>query len=254
MVVVRSENSRHAGLGNGGRFGVHRSVDVETQHLASLMAEVSRGRMLAMLMDGRARTAKELAFSAAVTAQTASSHLAKLVGGGVLVVEAQGRHRYFRIARTEVAEAVEALMTAAGRAPGVAAAGAPPKLPPIKLARFCYDHLAGWLGVELLASMVQQRALASHGRDFAVTRRGETLLGEAGVDVEKARGARRRLACACLDWSERRPHLGGALGNEIALTFLAGKWIRRREESRAVVVTEKGRREIAARFGVHVPV
>lgn len=248
------ESRAQRGLGNRRRFGVHRTMDVDTRALAGLVAEASRGRMLACLMDGRARTAKELAFAAEVTAPTASSHLAKLVKGEVLAVEVQGRHRYFRIARREIAGALEALMAAAGVAPGSGGAMTEPaKLPPIKLARFCYDHLAGWVGVELLSGLQRQRVLTAQGKDFAITRRGESWLEERGVEVEQVRGERRRLACACLDWSERRPHLGGALGKAIAERWLAEKWIRRREDSRAISVTEKGRREIPAKFGVALP-
>ncbi len=227
-------------------------MDYETQQVATLMGEPSRGRILACLMDGRARTAKELAFSAGVTAQTASSHLAKLVAGSVLAVEAQGRHRYFRIARVEIAAAIEALMSAAGRASGDGADGAPAeeKLPPIKMARMCYDHLAGRLGVELLASMLSRRWLKSVDKEFEVTRGGEKKFAALGIDVVAAGRERRRFACQCLDWSERLPHLGGALGKGLAGKFLAEKWVRRREDSRALSVTEKGRRELASRFGV----
>ncbi len=253
--VLHRERKRPvaSGLGNRGHFGLHRSVDVETQLIAGLMADPSRGRMLASLMDGRARTAKELAFAAGVTAQTVSFHAAKLVGGDVLAVEAQGRHRYFRIARPEVADALEALMTAAGRKPPARAEDAAEEnLPPIKAARFCYDHLAGRLGVELLAGLVRAKVLVVRGKDFEVSRRGETKLAEAGIDLARARAARRRFACPCLDWSERRPHLGGALGQAVAERALAAKWIRRREDSRAVTVTERGRREMAARFGIEL--
>lgn len=228
-------------------------MDVETQVVARLVAEPSRGRMLTSLMDGRARTAKELAFAAGVTAPTASFHVAKLVEGEVLAVEAQGRHRYFRIARPEIAQALEALMTAAGQRPtnGTMAGGDEP-LPPIQRARMCYDHLAGRLGVDLLAALVRRRWLTERGRDFELTRRGREGLAEMGVDVCGAEEARRRFACACLDWSERRPHLGGALGAALVERMLAAKWLRRIEDSRVVAVTEKGRGQIAARFGVTV--
>ncbi len=225
---------------------------LETHAIAALMGDPSRGRILACLMDGRAKTAKELAFVAGVTPQTTSSHLAKLVGGSVLAVEVQGRHRYFRIARQEVADVVEALMTATGR-PRTAEDASEVDLPPIKFARLCYDHLAGRVGVELLAALVRRRVLILRDRDYELTRAGEKWATSLGIDVANARGVRRRFACPCLDWSERRPHLGGALGRALAENFITAKWLRRGAESRVLTLTEKGRRELKARLGMELP-
>jgi DNA-binding transcriptional ArsR family regulator len=225
-------------------------VDVETHRMAALLGDASRSRMLACLMDGRAKTAKELAYAARITPATASSHLAKLVGGAVLAVEVQGRHRYFRIAREEVADLVEALMTATGREPLASAAGERGPLPPIKFARMCYDHLAGRVGVEVMKALLRRRWLVTKGRDLVLTRLGEEFVSSLGIEVERVRTRRRRFACTCLDWSERTPHLGGALGQELAERFIADRWLRRAAESRVLILTEKGRRGLAERLGV----
>lgn len=210
--------------------------------IAGLFADPARARILRTLIDGTLRPAGELAFAANISAQSASAHLAKLVDGGLLELQAQGRHRYFRIANSEVADAVESLGSLgevlrprAPRAPAL------PKAAPAEFlrARTCYDHLAGVAGVELLAEMRERGWLRPGPKGkpaFALTAAGERALAQRGVEVDAARASRRRFATACLDWTERRPHLGGALGARV-LDALCGKtYVRRRARGRDVQI------------------
>jgi len=224
-----------------------------TPTVAALMGDATRSRMLECLMDGRARTAKELAYSSSVSPQTASFHLAKLVRASLLQIQSQGRHRYYQLAHADVARTIEAMMSLAGRPFRSSSAEPVTELPPIKLARFCYDHIAGRLGVDLLTALVRRRCLSSSGNDFEVTRSGEKFLSTIGVDVAAARHPRRRFACSCLDWSERTPHLAGSLGSALADQLMAAKWIRRVRESRVVVITDEGRKALASQLDLTIP-
>src|SRR6266852_6171261 len=192
--------------------------------VAALVGDPARARMLTALMDGRARTAKELAYGVGVTPQTASSHLAKLLRARLLAMERQSRHRYFRLAAPSVGHAVEALMAVSPPRPRGAASAGP--LDGLRLARTCYDHLAGRLGVSVTDAMVRRQLLKPSGRDFLLTASGARFLGRLGVDVETARKERRAFARQCLDWSERRAHLAGALGAAVARRCLDLRWAR----------------------------
>jgi len=211
--------------------------------IAGLLADPARARILRTLIDGTLRPAGELAFAANISAQSASAHLAKLVEGGLLELQAQGRHRYFRIANTEVADAVESLGSLgellgprAPRAPAL-----PTATPPQFLrARTCYDHLAGDTAVQVCAAMLKARWLVAEGRDFRLTRPGEEQLAALGVDIETARESRRAFGRACVDLTQRRPHIGGALGAALLEMYLAQGWILRMRRSRAVGITPKG--------------
>ncbi|HEV8110738.1 MAG TPA: helix-turn-helix transcriptional regulator [Burkholderiales bacterium] len=211
--------------------------------IAGLFADPSRARILRTLIDGTLRPAGELAFAANISAQSASAHLAKLVDGGLLELQAQGRHRYFRIANPEVADAVESLgslgETLRPRAPRPPAL--PRAAPPQFLrARTCYDHLAGETAVQVCAAMLKARWLLPQGRDFGLTPLGEERLGALGLDVEAAHASRRAFARACVDLTQRRPHIGGALGEALLEMYLARGWILRMRRSRAVSITPKG--------------
>jgi DNA-binding transcriptional ArsR family regulator len=199
------------------------------------------------LSDGRALPACELASRAGVTAATISYHLDRLIGGGLVAAERQGRHCYYRLANPAVVGLLEALATVAppARARTFREGQAGKAL---RFARTCYDHLAGRLGVQVTESLVAQRFVVPEGRDFALAPAGETMLGGLGVDVETARGARRAFARACLDWSERRHHLAGALGAALLTRLFDLQWIRRTSSSRAVLLTDTGRRELRQRF------
>jgi len=211
--------------------------------IARLLADPARARILRSLADGTTRPAGELAYAAGVSAQSASGHLARLAEGGLILAEAQGRHRYFRIASAGVSAAVEELASL-GRA-GRPRAPRPPLPSPSVPAQFlnartCYGHLAGKIAVEALAGMLKARWLAADGRDYTVTRLGEARLAGLGIDVAAARRGRRVFARSCVDLTQRRPHLGGALGDALLDACVARGWIRRDRPSRVVRITRTG--------------
>lgn len=216
--------------------------------VAALVGDPTRARMLTALMDGRSRTAKELAYGAGITPQTASSHLAKLLRAHLIGMERQSRHRYFRLAAPSVGHAVEALMAVSPTRARVTPAEGP--LDALRLARTCYDHLAGRLGVMVTEAMVRRRFLKPTGRDFLLTAPGERFLGRLGVDVRKSRAERRAFARQCLDWSERRVHLAGSLGAAVARRCLDLRWVRRVGDERTLALTPQGRRGLRTWFGV----
>ena len=220
--------------------------------IAHLLADPARATMLWTLIDGTMRPAGELAYAANISAQSASAHLAKLVEGGFLASEAQGRHRYFRIASPEVADAMEsfASLSAAVR-PRSPRSVLPSRSVPVQFlhARTCYDHLAGETAVKVLEAMLKARWLAADGRDFAVTRVGERKLAALEIDLASARGSRRVFARACVDLTQRRPHLGGALGAALLDLYLAKHWIQRARRSRVVSITPKGQEAFRRLFG-----
>ena len=220
--------------------------------IAHLLADPARARILWALIDGTTRPAGELAYAADISAQSASGHLAKLVDGGLLRSEAQGRHRYFRIASAEVAGVIEGMasLNAATR-PRV------PRRPPLPRsepalflhARTCYGHLAGEMAVKLLEAMLKARWLAAEGQDFAVTALGETRLAALHVDIAAARQSRRVFARACVDLTQRRPHLGGALGDALLQAYVSRGWILRQRRSRVVSISPAGRENFRLLFG-----
>ncbi len=207
--------------------------------VASLVGDASRAAMLSALLDGRALTAGELARIALIAPQTASSHLARLVDAGLLALDCQGRHRYFRIANADVAHAIEALSAITRCQPSEAAT--PARLTEIQCARTCYDHLAGRLGVGLADALLARGILSRCNREFVVTAPGERWLRQFGVDVERVRQAKRKFATTCLDWTERRHHVGGALGAALAARCFEQGWVARIDGSRALRITVAGR-------------
>jgi DNA-binding transcriptional ArsR family regulator len=211
--------------------------------VAGLLADPARAQILLTLIDGSTRPAGELAFAANISAQSASAHLAKLVEGGLLALQPRGRHRYFRISGPEVASTVESLSSLSMVLPPRRPRGpAIPKSAPVQFlhARTCYDHLAGAVAVQACAAMVKARWLRSEGLDFGLTRLGDERLGALGVDLSAARSSRRGFARSCVDLTQRRPHIGGALGAALLDMYLARGWILRMRGSRAVSITPKG--------------
>ena len=238
------------------RFVYNESVDVESNDapiagVAAAIAEPARARMLCRLLDGHARTGTELSIVAGVSASTASAHLAKLVKHGLVKVAAQGRHRYYALANAHVATALEALTVVAGVSQAPFVPSTPDRL---RAARTCYDHMAGAVAVSLHDRMFAKRWLvnapARGDGAYEITAVGGAALAELGLDVDAARAARRRFACGCMDWSERRPHLAGALGAALLELSLRRRWIECDLDSRALNVTRKGRRALRERFGI----
>ena len=207
--------------------------------VAGLVGDPARAEMLSALMAGEALTATELAAAAGVTKQTASAHLAKLLEARLLAVTAQGRHRYFRLADDDVAELLESLMGVAFRS-GALRVRASPREPALRRARVCYDHLAGEQGVQVLDALLEKRVLRRHGDGLEVTRAGADFLHALGIDLDALAAKRRPLCRTCLDWSVRRPHLGGALGAELLRRIFALGWARRTKDSRVVTFTPSG--------------
>ncbi|GII65493.1 transcriptional regulator [Sphaerisporangium krabiense] len=221
-------------------------AEADIASVAALIAEPSRAAVLTALLDGRALAAGELARLAGVSPATASAHLARLLDGGLLSVAGQGRHRYYRLAGPEVAEILEVLARVSPRLP-VRSLRQSRRARLLGEARTCYDHLAGRAGVGLLAAMLAAGHLT--GADaFEVTPAGEEALAGLGADLTAARRSRRRFAAACLDWTERRPHLAGALGAEITRALLERDWYRREPAGRALRLTELGEKGLAAMF------
>jgi DNA-binding transcriptional ArsR family regulator len=216
--------------------------------VAGLLADPARAQILLTLLDGSMRPAGELAFAANISAQSASAHLAKLCEGGLLALEPQGRHRYFRISNPEVASAVEsftslsmALPPRKPRSPAI------PKAAPVQFlhARTCYDHLAGEVAVQVCTAMLKARWLKTEGREIELTRLGHERLAALEVDLSAARDARRSFARTCVDLTQRRSHIGGALGASLLEMYLARGWVLRMRGSRAVSITPKGSQAFA---------
>ena len=212
--------------------------------IGSLLGEPARAAMLAALMDGRALSASELAKVAAITPQTASGHLSRLIEAGLLKMERQGRHRYHRLASVDVAHLLETLMRMAADVPR-SSAKIPfvgPRDAALRRARTCYDHLAGELGVAISDALVSRGAVELDDGAGLVTDTGITLLSEIGVSLDTASGRRssRPLCRPCLDWSERRPHLAGQVGAAICTHFLEHGLVRRTQGTRALWITPKG--------------
>jgi DNA-binding transcriptional ArsR family regulator len=216
--------------------------------VAALAGDPARANMLAALMSGKALTASELANEAGVTAQTASSHLAKLEAGGLVAAAKQGRHRYFRLADSDVADMLEAMTGVAARA-GHLRTRTCPGDPALRKARVCYDHLAGEMGVQLLESLLKLRRLAMPDSDIHLTRNGETFFSQFGIDLEDISRSRRPLCKTCLDWSQRRAHLAGTLGAALLDRIYALHWARRARDSRAVLFTSGGEAKFNRLFG-----
>jgi DNA-binding transcriptional ArsR family regulator len=231
-------------------------MDVDTRAdsgvatVAGAIGEPGCTRMLDCLMEGRARTSTELAIMGGVVPSAADAHLERLQTQGLVRVFVQGRDRYQSLARPAVARALESLSVLVG---GSRSVPSPPE--PLRAARSCCDHMAGALAVSLYDRLIGLRWIhpATQGNGFEITREGEKALRALGVEVEAARRQRRRLAYACLDWSERRLHLGGALGPWLLKTALARGRVAGEFESRALRVTTLGRRELQARLESEVP-
>nr|MCB1741784.1 winged helix-turn-helix transcriptional regulator [Gammaproteobacteria bacterium] len=220
--------------------------------VASLLGDVTRASMLNVLMDGRALSAGELARVANITPQTASGHLAKLVDAGLLRVAAQGRHRYYAIASSDVAQTLEALSRLSDPPVSVTSPRTGPRDAELRAARSCYDHLAGRLAVSLADAMVERALLELDLEGGRLTERGRDCLQGLGVDLTPSR-SRSPFCRPCLDWSERRPHVAGQVGRAMLTRFFELDWLRRRERGRCLRITPAGQLGFGQTFGVRVP-
>ena len=225
--------------------------------VAALAGDPARAAMLHAVMDGRALTATELAHAAGITPQTASGHLARMTVAGLLGVEKQGRHRYYRLASPAVAQMMESIMQVASVPDPARRVVVGPRDAALRTARTCYDHLAGHLGVALADALEEGGRVEFSGDGGLVTDAGVAFFDRLGIDVG-ALAARRggrpaRVMCRpCLDWSERRPHLAGGIGAALCAHSFAHDWIRRVRGTRAVAITPKGERVFREQFGARI--
>jgi DNA-binding transcriptional ArsR family regulator len=214
--------------------------------IAALVGDPARANILCALLDGRALTASELAYAAHITPQTASGHLGKLSAARMIVPAQQGRHRYFRLAGPHIGAMLESI--------SAVAAIAPPRLRPIRIddtmrnARMCYDHLAGRLGVMLADALSEQQHIEFSEDGGLVTPSGEAFFAKFGIDLSNARKNRRVFCRPCVDWSERRPHLAGAVGAALASRLMDLDWIKRKRDTRAIAITPIGWANIERTF------
>jgi DNA-binding transcriptional ArsR family regulator len=204
--------------------------------------------MLWALMDGSARPAGELTMIAGLSPSAASAHLARLTDGGLLALEVRGRHRYFRIASADIAASIEALANVAQVSAPQRPAPRPVRTVPtdMRYARTCYDHMAGELSVRVFERLVGRGLLSLQGTSLEATSDGAARFADWGIDVSAQRSRRRRFACTCPDWSERRPHLGGALGAALLDSWAARGWVERTERPRILRITPAGHRHFDA--------
>jgi len=225
--------------------------DSQVSAIAAAIAEPARTRMLYCLMDGHARTSTELAAVAEVSPSTASVHLARLKEQRLVKVTTQGKYRYYSLEGPGVAAALEALQVLAGTPPSSFEPNTPPRL---RTVRTCYDHMAGAVAVALHRRFLERSWLVDTASgDYELTEDGTRAFTALGVDVDGARAQRRRFACACLDWSERQPHMAGALAAALLKAALKRKWVVKDLDSRALRITPLGRREISRHFDLETP-
>lgn len=224
-------------------------MDVEgaVSRIAAAIGEPARARILYCLMDGHARTSTELAVVADVSPSTASVHLNKLKAERLVKLLAQGKHRYYSLAGADVARVLEGLNTLAGASRERFVPNTPNRL---RAARKCYDHIAGTLGVALHDRVMGLAWIADSGDSYHLTPKGAKAFEALGIDFEDRAMARRRFAFPCLDWSERRSHIGGALGAALLGIALKRNWVEQDLDSRALSITRLGRREFLSRFGL----
>jgi DNA-binding transcriptional ArsR family regulator len=221
---------------------------LEMAEVASLIGDVSRANILAALMDGRALTALELSLAAGVTPQTASSHLSKLLAANFVTVARQGRHRYYRLASAQVARTLEAVMALTVEAPPRHRAKSAQDTE-IRAARMCYDHFAGRLAVSVCDALIARGHIAFAGDSGEVTDAGRAHFAALGMDISTPSKSRRIYCRSCLDWSERRPHIAGHVGAQIASFCLDRKWLARKPASRALTITGLGAQMLPRAFG-----
>ncbi|WP_313893951.1 metalloregulator ArsR/SmtB family transcription factor [Psychrobacillus sp.] len=219
--------------------------------LTALLTEKSRAAILAALMDGKFHTASELAYMASIKPQTASFHLAKLEENNLVICEKNGRFRYFRLANDEVANTLEIFMSISPP-PEVRSLTQSSQLKRLENARTCYDHLAGRVGVNITNLMQEAGYIERNNNKFIVTAKGELFFRDLGVDLVGLSKKRRSFSHACLDWSERTHHIGGALGNGLFERYIELGWIETKANSREIIITPRGKSGFKDFFGLKI--
>ncbi len=226
-------------------------MDANVATPAALIADPARAAMLMALFDGRAQPASTLAYIAGISPQAASNHLAKLLDGGMVAVESEGRHRYYRLAKPEIAAALEALACVAAPIRTLE----PPlsrEAKRLRDARSCYDHLAGRLGVAITEALLERGFLSAddNSKRFNVSPTGDAWFAEFGLDVDGIKPGKHGIGRRCLDWTERRHHLAGPLGARLLERLLELGWVRRKGVGRNLEITESGRYALKDRLGI----
>ena len=217
--------------------------------IAALVGDPARATMVSALLDGRALTASELALAAQIRPQTASTHLAKLTEAGLLSVVRNGRHRYFRLASSTVGDMIDGIVAVAlAKRPRYRPLSAQARA--LSAARICYDHLAGRLSVDLTDSFVAREYVVLDVEAAEITRAGIRFFTEFGIELPKLRSTRRHFCRLCLDWTERRPHIAGAIGAAMTKRYFDLGWMERMKRSHAVIVTPLGRWGFLETFGI----
>jgi DNA-binding transcriptional ArsR family regulator len=225
-------------------------VENEFKKIASLIGDPTRATILWTLLDGRAFTATELAIAADTSLQNISMHLAKLSQANLLHVEHQGRHRYYKFSRKEIAYAIEALANLVS--PTIRTSKIEKEHNAIEYCRTCYDHLAGKVGVLITDSLLKQKLITEKKNTFEISDKGEKWFSDFGVDLKDLKKQKRIFIRPCLDWSERTYHLAGSVGAALLDIMLASDWIRRTKNSRAIVITLKGQSKLYDHFKIAV--
>ncbi|TQR97483.1 ArsR/SmtB family transcription factor [Paenibacillus ottowii] len=219
--------------------------------IASLVSEPSRAAILTALLDGRFHTASELAHMAGIKPQTASFHLAKMTEAQVVTVEKQGRHRYYGIQDPEVAQVMESLLSIAPPVP-IKSFKQASENEAIRLARTCYDHIAGYLGVQIMSFFIQKGILSEDQDGLHITQQGEIFFADFQINLKNTRQKRRSFSHKCLDWSERRHHLAGALGKALLDRLFELHWIEHLPTTRAIRITADGKRGFKEVFEIEI--
>ncbi|KJJ40247.1 ArsR family transcriptional regulator [Bacillus subtilis] len=219
--------------------------------ISSLLSDPSRSSILLTLMDGRIHPAGELAYLANIKPQTASFHLKKLLEEKLISVEKHGRHRYYRLSNSEAANVIEQLLCIAPKAKVTSLKDSKEKSD-LHFARTCYDHLAGYVGVQITNSLVEQGMLKKVDLNFEVTPEGSLFFSNLGINEDQRRNKRRAFARCCLDWSERQHHLAGAIGNALLVRMLEEEWIVRMPKTRAIRITQSGKNAFEKYFKVNM--
>ena len=233
---------------------MNNQLEIIEQHfgkVAALIGEKSRAIMLWNLLDGKAYTATELAISADISKQACSNHLSKLVEGNLLTIESQGRHKYYRFANDRVAHAVENIAYLLPDLHYFEKFNREP-VEGIKKARTCYDHIAGSMGVKITTAMLKKEVIREMDEKYVVTGEGEVWFECFDINIPELQKMKRRFAYPCLDWSERKHHIAGALGAAILNAFLQKDWLRKKKHTRVLLITPTGKMELAERLRIEV--